>query len=804
VIDAPGLAGHWSRHVQAPDHRGVPVDWHMLDSGGEAVRATILAVHGNPTWSYIWRDVLANAPGDVRVIAVDQLDMGWSERTGVSRRLEDRVADLDRLWNALELTGPVIMLAHDWGGPIALGVAERHADQIAGLILLNTAVQPVGRTPSVIELARAMAGVITHRSDAFIRGATGLSGLSADVAAAYRAPYDQTFRRRAIREFVEDIPSKNNHPSAAPLAAIADGLSVFARTPVLLIWGARDPVFSDRYLHDLERRFPQAHVERSATAAHLVMEDIPDFGELVMRWIDDVVFGAPPPLPQATEIRLWDPIMQRRASADVAILSCADDQSITWSQLADRVDRLAAGFVTEGIRPGDRVALLIPPSPTLIAVVYALWRLGASAVIADAGLGARHLRRSLQSAGVQHVIGIPRGLLFARTLRIPGQRIPVSALARIAQHPKVNVEIPSPLDEAVVVFTSGATGPAKGVVYRQAQIERTRDAIASAYGINESDALVAAFAPWAVLGPALGIPSAIPDMDLTDPSTLQATALADATARIHGTFTWVSPAALRTVVDTGSALSDAQRQALAGLRLVLAAGAPVPAALLSRARALFASARLGTPYGMTEVLPVCHVDEGELAEAGLGNGVLVGKPIDGVQVRIDPLSDGQAGEILVSAAHMRDRYDRRTALDLRSPAGWHATGDVGHLDDRGRLWIEGRLAHILYTSDGIVTPVGIEQLMERDQDVQAAALVGVGPPGAQQAIGIVVPIEPTVGEVADIALTTRLRSSIEREFGVSIAAVLQRTSLPTDIRHHAKVDRTALATWATSILQGMR
>jgi acyl-CoA synthetase (AMP-forming)/AMP-acid ligase II len=696
------------------------------------------------------------------------------------------------------------MVAHDWGGPIALGVAERHRDEIAGLILLNTAVQPVGKTPRVIEVARALTDTVTQRTDTFIRGATGLSRLPADISAAYRAPYADASRRQAIRDFVKDIPTRNDHASAATLAAIAEDLTMFSRTPVLLIWGAQDPVFSDRYLHDLERRFPHAHVERAAQASHLVMEDVPEFGALVMRWIDQVVFGEPAPMPPPTGTRLWDPMMQLRSQHGVAVLACGDDQAVTWTQLADRVERLSAGFIAEGIRPGDRVALLIPPSPTLIAVVYALWRMGACAVIADAGLGARHLRRCLRSAGVQHVIGITRGLVFARTLKIPGRRIPVSALAGIARRPSRSVDVPSPDAEAVVVFTSGATGPAKGVVYRQAQIERTRDAIASAYGINRNDALVAAFAPWAVLGPALGIPSAIPDMDLTDPSTLQATALADATARIGGTFTWVSPAALRTVVETKAALSAADLSALAGLRLVLAAGAPVSAELLRRAREIFPAARLGTPYGMTEVLPVCHVDERELTDVGYGNGVLVGSPLHGVSVRIDSLDGSPTGEVQVAAGHMRDRYDRRAALDLRSPQGWHATGDVGHLDEQGRLWIEGRLSHVLHTASGIVTPVGIEQLMERDPDVQAAALVGVGPEGVQQAIGIVVPTQPTGDVVADGELTARLRLRIEQEFDVQLAAILLRPTLPTDIRHHAKVDRTALAAWATTVLQGMR
>jgi olefin beta-lactone synthetase len=280
--------------------------------------------------------------------------------------------------------------------------------------------------------------------------------------------------------------------------------------------------------------------------------------------------------------------------------------------------------------------LLIPPGPDLIAVVYALWRIGATAVIADTGLGVRGLRRAIGSAGVQHVIGIPRGLTFARTLKIEGERISTRELPALCAQRHEPPPEPSPHSEAVVVFTSGATGPAKGVVYRQVHIERTRDAIANTYGIGDDDALVAAFAPWAVLGPALGIASAIPDMDVTKPRTLTAAALADAVIAVDGTFTWASPAALRSVVQTSGVLLAEQRSALARLRLVLAAGAPVSIDLLNQTAEIFPGARIGTPYGMTEVLPVCHVDRDDIVAAGRGNGVLVGSPIEGVELAIRP------------------------------------------------------------------------------------------------------------------------------------------------------------------------
>ena len=155
----PGLDPAWSRLVSTRDADGVLRTWHVLDTGvtgTEDPALTLVCVHGNPTWSYLWRRVLAAAPGDVRVVAVDHLDMGFSERTGTVRRLAQRIDDLARLTDALGITGPVVTVAHDWGGPISLGWALAHRDQLRGVVLLNTAVhQPEGSpAPAAIRLAR--------------------------------------------------------------------------------------------------------------------------------------------------------------------------------------------------------------------------------------------------------------------------------------------------------------------------------------------------------------------------------------------------------------------------------------------------------------------------------------------------------------------------------------------------------------------------------------------------------------------------------------------------------------------------
>jgi olefin beta-lactone synthetase len=854
----PGLDPAWSRLVSATDVDGIERTWHVLDTGGDDTAGTLLCVHGNPTWSYLWRELVGQASPGWRVVAVDHLDMGYSERTGTERRLERRIDDLQTVTTALGLRGPVVTVAHDWGGPISLGWALRHRDDLAGIVLTNTAVhQPPGSpAPALIRLARTP-GVLDAacvRTPAFVRGTMALARprLPRPVQHAYAAPYGSADRRRAIGGFVADIPLEPQHPSAAALDAVAVGLADLAEVPALLLWGPADPVFSDRYLHDLQARLPQAEVHRFGGASHLVVEDA-DVAGTVGTWLADRDrarrgAGPPPPRDAAEEggrAPLWSALEDPANAARPAIVQLptsgrtlpgrrVPDRTPTvrsFAELATDIRDLAAGMAASGVRPGHRVALLVPPGIELATSLFACWRLGAVVVLADAGLGARGMTRALKSAAPDHLIGIPRALVAARTLGWPGRRIAAGAASdavRTLTGTSTSLEElrsagagrppPVPPDddaEAAVVFTSGATGTAKGVVYRHRQIQAQRDALVRTYGITSADRLVAAFAPFALYGPAMGITSVVPDMDVTSPGTLRAAALAEAAAAVEATLVFASPAAIASVLATAEELDDGQRDALRGVRLLMSAGAPVPAELLRSAGRLLPSAEPHTPYGMTEVLPVADISLAGIDAAGPGNGVCVGAPLPGVDVAISPIDHlGRAvgeltdepeatGEICVRADHVKDRYDRLWATERASSRdlGWHRSGDVGHLDDDGRLWVEGRLVHVIATADGPVTPVGIERRVEGIAHVRLAAAVGVGPTGTQQVV-VVVSTDPAAPRGA-LAPTT-LTAAVRRVVDVPVAAVLVAPELPVDIRHNSKIDRARIADWATRMLAGDR
>ncbi|HKU11564.1 MAG TPA: alpha/beta fold hydrolase [Sinomonas sp.] len=872
----PGLDPEWSRTllVKSTSAVGAPGRarrWHVLDNAaqlsrrGLTPRGTLLCVHGNPTWSYLWRSLLkagSDPEHPWRVVAMDQLDMGYSERTGTFRRLADRINDLGDLTDELGLEGSVFTVGHDWGGAISLGWALAHPELLAGVVLTNTAVhQPAtaGIPPALrLALHPAVHGWGTTTSDAFVRVTLALARppLPADVRKAYLAPYRGARRRGGVGNFVADIPVDPSHPSFAALDHVAEGLRGL-KVPALMLWGPRDPIFSDRYLKDLIGRLPHADVHRFEGAGHLVAEDR-DIATPVFQWLAAHPGPSGAGTGTSTESRefrpLWSLLAEQAAGPfgeDTAVTEMAPDgapaRSLSWRQLERNILDLAAGLRDLGVGKGTRVSLMVPPGVDLTVALYACLRLGAVVVVADAGLGTKGLSRAVKGATADFIVGIEKALAAARMLGWPGRRISVGDLPEASRR-LLGVETSlaalsksgagwdsgqmpemDPIAAAAVLFTSGSTGPAKGVLYTHERLAAMRDTVATTFGIGPGARLVAGFAPFALLGPALGAVSVTPAMDVTAPRTLTARALADAAAAIDATAVFASPAALRNVVATRDGLGEAGHHALQRVQLLLSAGAPVPEPLLVEVQRLLPRASLHTPYGMTEALPVTDVslEQIQAAEAeaaagtveGAGNGVCVGWPVHGARVAVIPLApDGTApgseptkaagvtGEILVNAPHVKEAYDRlwltqRESADL---PGWHRTGDVGHFDAAGRLWVEGRLAHVVTAPGAVVTPVGAEQAIERLGNVRLAAIAGVGPVGTQAVVAVVETLPPAraAGPAAP-DLAARVRSAA-LEAGVKVSAVLVVPAQPTDIRHNAKIDRTRLARWASRVLAGGR
>ena len=264
---------------------------HYLDIGGhrmhyvdEGEGEVVLMLHGNPSWSFLYRDLIGELRRDHRAVAPDHIGCGLSDKPGARAydyTLASRVSDVSRLVEELDVRN-VTLVVHDWGGMIGMAWATRHADRVARLVVLNTAAFPLPsgtRIPGALALARApgLGALLVRGANAFSRGAVRRcvtrQPMSGEVAAGYLEPYDSWAHRIAVHRFVQDIPLAVGDRAYAIVQRTADELERLADIPLMICWGMQDFVFDRRFLDEWQRRFPSAEVHRFPDCGHYVLED---------------------------------------------------------------------------------------------------------------------------------------------------------------------------------------------------------------------------------------------------------------------------------------------------------------------------------------------------------------------------------------------------------------------------------------------------------------------------------------------------------------------------------------------------
>ncbi len=284
---------------------------HSLDEG---TGPPVVMVHGNPTWSYYYRHLVQRLSDRYRCIVPDHLGMGRSDKPDDAQyhyTLDARVEDLAALLDASTSGEPVSLVAHDWGGMIALAWAEAHRDRVAKLVLMNTAgfSLPVSsRLPWQLWLVRRLpTAVLVRGLNAFARGAARACSTRPGIMTparrrAYLAPYDSWAHRIAVERFVQDIPLGPRDPAWATVERVSNALPELTVVPTLIAWGRRDFVFDDAFLAEWRRRVPGAEYLEYDDAGHYVLEDaaeelLPAIDEFLCRPVPD---RSPPSSPQGT------------------------------------------------------------------------------------------------------------------------------------------------------------------------------------------------------------------------------------------------------------------------------------------------------------------------------------------------------------------------------------------------------------------------------------------------------------------------------------------------------------------------
>ncbi|MGD9947413.1 MAG: fatty acid CoA ligase family protein [Desulfobulbus sp.] len=500
-------------------------------------------------------------------------------------------------------------------------------------------------------------------------------------------------------------------------------------------------------------------------------------------------------------------------------------QQWSFAQLAENSQGFAAALQARGVRRGDRVMLMVRPSMEFVCLTFALFQLGAVVILIDPGMGYTNLLRCIGSVRPDILVGISRAILFSRIFRRPfatlRQRILVgqggffTGAGLIPVHGRDLPEFEAQADDlAAIIFTTGSTGPPKGVEYTHGIFHTQLRLIRDYFGIGEGDVDQPGFPLFGLFATALGAQAVIPDMDPTRPAQVDPEKFVRTLIQYGVTYSFGSPAIWNVV----SRYCLAQGIKLP-VRKVLMAGAPVSGELVERVQQILPpDGLIFTPYGATESLPVVAIEGREIVEqtwalTRVGRGACVGRSLPGMELKIiDPVDGpidcwqetreaqtGTTGEIVVrgpvvTRAYAGNGQETRLAKIKDGQDFWHRMGDMGYLDEQGRLWFCGRKAHRVATVKGMLYTICCEAIFNEHPHVRRSALVGIGPWGTQTPVLIVETHakvhnqEQLFAELRNLAQANDLTRDIE--------LFLLHPSFPVDIRHNAKIFREKLADWA--------
>lgn len=489
------------------------------------------------------------------------------------------------------------------------------------------------------------------------------------------------------------------------------------------------------------------------------------------------------------------------------------DKQVTFAELESQSGQLAAMLSENAIKKGDVALVFVPVGIELYAILIALFRIGAVAMLVDPAAGKKHIDACCELAQPTVFIGTPKAHLL-RLLSSPLRRIrramtvngwvPAAKTIRLARvHSDVSEQSrfeTGPHDPALITFTSGSTGLPKGVYRTHRFLINQHKAIENALSGSAADIEINTLPVFILSSIGSGLTSIIPNCDLRNPGTIDPGPVIHQAENLAVNRILAPPAFCQRLAEH---LRSSGKQ-LPGIKKVCTGGGPVFPNLLALLQQVFPNAAVVAVYGSTEAEPMSHIEYREISESDMqamqhGAGLLAGHPVPEVNLRIlpdkfgeriGPYNDaefarlcqgsGEIGEIVVTGPHVLKAY-----LDNVNPDGikfkvgeniWHRTGDAGYIDEHGRLWLLGRCqAKLVLQAGGTIYPFGVETTALTHEQVTRAAFVRCNDRNI------------LVIELASESFDSQLLSKLD-----SVDEVRVVSGIPVDKRHNSKIDYVAL------------
>lgn len=515
-------------------------------------------------------------------------------------------------------------------------------------------------------------------------------------------------------------------------------------------------------------------------------------------------------------------------------------RTLTFRQLENLTNAYAVKFRKCGLTKGTKVLMMVRPGLELTAAVFAVFKTGAIPVIIDPGMGLKKMLSCIEQIAPEAFIGIsaahwislfsPKNFASIKTRFSLGPCPPplpslkrlekISTPEKIKQSDNIEFDIADtePDDTAAILFTTGSTGPAKGVIYNHRVYLSQVETIREVYGGGPDFVDMSAFPLFALFAIVMGMPTVIPKMDFTRPAEVDPEIIIKTVQANNVSFSFGSPALWRRVA---SYCLDNNIK-LPSLKKVLMAGAPVPADLHKMIKQVIAEdGETLVPYGATEAMPIANFTGTEmLAETAEltreGKGYCVGYPNPGMIIKIIEYSNeiipvwkddielptGKIGEIVIKGDVVTPEYfnqpdatamSKTHGLDMRL---WHRMGDMGYFDEKGRLFFCGRKSHRIVTSEEIYYPVCSEAIFNQHPAVHRSALVGIERSGKTIPVLFIEPKPDKwpAGKAEKEKLIAELKELGKNySFTAKINDFMFKRKFPVDIRHNAKIFREQLA-----------
>ncbi len=503
---------------------------------------------------------------------------------------------------------------------------------------------------------------------------------------------------------------------------------------------------------------------------------------------------------------------------------------MSYQEFQREIDSYVHGLDKLNIQRGQQVLLLVKPGVLLFVLFFALLRKAAIPVMIDPGMGHKAMAKAISKLHIEVFIGEPKAHLLRilhpnafgkvgihlSTSILPFHKTKSLGSIRAKVWKRSHAEPVAASDEAAIFFTSGSTGPAKAVLYRNSMLHAQIDLLRTHFKYTENDIDCCTFPLTSLLVMSMGLSIVFADMNMTRPSSLKAGNLVRNIQDYKCSHLFCSPMVLKKLSEYGTLNATK----LPSIKRIMTAGAPVALELLRNVRAMLADeAEIHTPYGSSEALPITDISDSQLLAQYSKNkdllaGICLGFPLEGIKLRIVEIGDdentltdyvaqteGAVGEIIVQGPPVSQEYVgtenpyTSKIWNQETQLFWHRMGDLGSLDEEGCLWFYGRKSQRVITESGTLYTIPVERVFNKHPKVARSALVGLSIKGiALKVPAVCIQLKSSESKKDRKRIVGELHK-LSTEAALEIESFYFFKNFPVDPRHNAKIYREKLTDW---------